>query len=266
VYTEGIHAVRDDGASFIFVVVVIIHSDKGEQSTWFHLFLDGSSGRHCHFDCCLFLFEKITIHSNKNASHPRHKISFIEDRRRKSRLLQHQFGNINMEEHDLVLQEEETTPCHHKHHDDLFSADECRHDNKARNASGIHHRNRHNYTSKTNRSKSSFSTSTIISQQSVVSPTVLDQSAAPCSISSSSMTISDGPPPGSLEAFWHWCDLEASLFRIYTTVEDVPPPYPPSSRRGNVAIALQVTNHMPYLPIHVHWIEYNGTEVYRGVN
>jgi hypothetical protein len=99
-----------------------------------------------------------------------------------------------------------------------------------------------------------------ISQQSVSPTVVVEQPALP----SPCVTISDDPLCG-LEAFWHWCDVEASLFRIYTIGEDdIPPPYHPSSRRGNVALALQVTNQMPSQPIHVYWIDYNGAEVHRG--
>lgn len=73
-----------------------------------------------------------------------------------------------------------------------------------------------------------------------------------------------------LAAFWRWCDVEASLFRIYTVtrkdnVEDetTTAPYNPSSRRGNVPIKLRVTNDLAH-PITVYWVDFKGNHVERG--
>ena len=86
---------------------------------------------------------------------------------------------------------------------------------------------------------------------------------------------SQAPPPfGSdtdehpgLSAFWNWCDIETSLFRLYnlgrTDDEPVIPPYNPQSRRGKVQVKLQVTN-ATYSDISVYWINYKGLEEPKG--
>jgi hypothetical protein len=73
--------------------------------------------------------------------------------------------------------------------------------------------------------------------------------------------------PG-LQAFWDWCNVEASLFRIYTVsrgdgVETVPP-YNPSSRRGQVSVHLRVTNATSDT-IAVYWVNYKGREEGKGM-
>lgn len=80
--------------------------------------------------------------------------------------------------------------------------------------------------------------------------------------------ISDSHP--GLRAFWYWCDVETSLFRIYTVTrkdgvqdESTTPPYNPSSRRGNVAIKLRVTNCLQEI-VKVYWINFKGAHVEKG--
>lgn len=76
--------------------------------------------------------------------------------------------------------------------------------------------------------------------------------------------------PG-LASFWHWCDVEASLFRIFTVTrkdgvqdETTIAPYNPSSRRGNVPIKLRVTNDLDNVPVTVYWIDFKGAHVVKG--
>lgn len=68
--------------------------------------------------------------------------------------------------------------------------------------------------------------------------------------------------PG-LDAFWYWCDIEASLFRVYNAgrTDDVAviPPYNPQSRRGKVSVFLHVTNQTSRTLV-VNWINYKGRE------
>jgi PUB domain/VHL beta domain len=79
----------------------------------------------------------------------------------------------------------------------------------------------------------------------------------------------DDSHPG-LQAFWHWCDVETSLFRIYTITrkdgvidETTIAPYNPSSRRGTVPINLIVTNDFDQV-IKVYWIDYKGKHTSKG--
>jgi PUB domain len=79
----------------------------------------------------------------------------------------------------------------------------------------------------------------------------------------------DDNHPG-LQAFWHWCDVETSLFRIYTITrkdgvidETTIAPYNPSSRRGSVPINLIVTNDFDEV-IKVYWIDYKGKHISKG--
>ena len=72
--------------------------------------------------------------------------------------------------------------------------------------------------------------------------------------------------PG-LDAFYHWFDVEASLFRVYERARndfEVSPPYNPSSRRGTVKIALQVVNATAHTRITVFWVDYLGRLVDKG--
>lgn len=72
--------------------------------------------------------------------------------------------------------------------------------------------------------------------------------------------------PG-LEGFWHWCDVECSLFRIYSLGRKdgtaVHPPFIPRSRRGQVKISLRVQNRTEHV-IHVYWVDYKGREESKG--
>lgn len=99
--------------------------------------------------------------------------------------------------------------------------------------------------------------------------------------SSSSPSLQRQPPPSpslpvfqattdehpGLQAFWNWCDVETSLFRIYTVgrTDHVPvvPPYNPSSRRGQVSVHLRVTNGTD-TTIAVYWVNYKGREEHKG--
>lgn len=73
--------------------------------------------------------------------------------------------------------------------------------------------------------------------------------------------------PG-LQAFWDWCNVETSLFRIYTIgrTDNVPvvPPYNPSSRRGQVSVHLRVTNGCSDRTIAVYWVNFKGREEKKG--
>lgn len=72
--------------------------------------------------------------------------------------------------------------------------------------------------------------------------------------------------PG-LEAFWQWCDVECSLFRIYSRGRKdgtaVHPPYIPRSRSGQVKVSLQCTNRTG-INIQVYWMDYKGKHVPKG--
>ena len=72
--------------------------------------------------------------------------------------------------------------------------------------------------------------------------------------------------PG-MEGFAHWCDVEASLYRIYTLTRkdgaQVVPPYIPHSYRGNTSISLSVTNNTSHT-IQVFWVDYKGAHVPKG--
>jgi len=87
------------------------------------------------------------------------------------------------------------------------------------------------------------------------------------------MATNDHP---GLEAFWDWCDVETSLFRIYLrgryrfrtgraskSAVEVVPPYNPSSRRGQVRIRLEVTNRTSR-PLTAYWVDYKGREIDKG--
>jgi hypothetical protein len=86
-----------------------------------------------------------------------------------------------------------------------------------------------------------------------------------------------------LEQFWEWCNVESSLFRIYTIATrtgknksatsssnkddasafSAVPPYNPSSRRGTVRVNLVVTNDTDVV-IDTFWIDYKGKSSSRG--
>lgn len=72
--------------------------------------------------------------------------------------------------------------------------------------------------------------------------------------------------PG-LDAFWYWCDVECSLFRIYSLGRKdgtaVHPPYIPRSRAGHVKVSLHCQN-LTGKTIHVYWINYKGKDVFKG--
>jgi len=72
--------------------------------------------------------------------------------------------------------------------------------------------------------------------------------------------------PG-LDAFWYWCDVECSLFRIYSLGRKdgtaVHPPYIPRSRAGQVKVSLRCTNRTPRT-INVYWINYKGKDEMKG--
>ena len=72
--------------------------------------------------------------------------------------------------------------------------------------------------------------------------------------------------PG-LAQFYHWYDVETSLYRIYELgrTDDVPvvPPFHPASERGNVPVALIVGNKY-HEQINVFWTDYKGREVPKG--
>lgn len=70
-----------------------------------------------------------------------------------------------------------------------------------------------------------------------------------------------------MEGFAYWCDVETSLYRIYTLTrkdgQQVVPPYVPHSHRGNISIYLNIhntTNHT----IRVYWVDYKGKHVSKG--
>ena len=72
--------------------------------------------------------------------------------------------------------------------------------------------------------------------------------------------------PG-LQAFWHWCDTECSLFRVYSLTtkhsSDCIPPFLPRSRQGQVQVSLRVTNRT-HRTIGVYWLTYKGSESLKG--
>ena len=72
--------------------------------------------------------------------------------------------------------------------------------------------------------------------------------------------------PG-MKHFNYWMDVECSLFRIYTLGRDdgveVAPPYIPHSYRGNVDVALHVTNKTN-TTLQVYWVDYKGKHVPKG--
>jgi hypothetical protein len=102
----------------------------------------------------------------------------------------------------------------------------------------------------------------------VVSPAVsspaLQRQPNPPSCPVFRATTDDHP---GLRAFWNWCNVETSLFRIYTVsrTDHVPvvPPYNPSSRRGQVSVHLRVTNGTD-MTIAVYWVNYKGREERKG--
>lgn len=71
--------------------------------------------------------------------------------------------------------------------------------------------------------------------------------------------------PG-LDAFRYWWDVQTSLYRIYTVSRNGgidPPPYNPSSRRGQISVDLRVTNETQH-DLQVHWINYQGGYELKG--
>jgi hypothetical protein len=102
--------------------------------------------------------------------------------------------------------------------------------------------------------------------RSATNPSTRPQSSDPPKF----LHTSDNHP--GMEAYWHWHDVETSLFRVYTIASreteggefTAIPPYNPSSRRGTVSVHLQVTNFLLEGPIDVFWIDYKGREVPKG--
>jgi hypothetical protein len=97
--------------------------------------------------------------------------------------------------------------------------------------------------------------------------------AAPARSSSSTNTTTTNNPPiikalsnahPGMKGFCYWYEVETSLFRIYTLGRkdgvEVVPPYVPHSYRGNVAVALDVTNHTQ-TTLNVFWVDYKGKHV-----
>lgn len=72
--------------------------------------------------------------------------------------------------------------------------------------------------------------------------------------------------PG-LDQFYHWYNVETSLYRIYELgrTDGVPviPPFHPKSERGHVQVSLVVGNKY-YSQINVFWVDYKGREVPKG--
>lgn len=96
--------------------------------------------------------------------------------------------------------------------------------------------------------------------------------------SSTTFAITQRQPPAplppttqhpGLEKFLYWWDVETSLYRIYTVHrldgKHPPPPYNPSSRRGNTKVALRVTNNSKKRDIKVYWINYKGGYEEKGI-
>jgi hypothetical protein len=109
-------------------------------------------------------------------------------------------------------------------------------------------------------------------RQKTVTPRLKTQRSS--SLCSSSLTSKPpGPPIFARTAtdehpgFACWCDIEASLFRVYIRgrVDDTPviPPYNPRSRRGKVDLYLQVTNATSRY-LQVFWVNFKGAEAPEG--
>jgi hypothetical protein len=72
--------------------------------------------------------------------------------------------------------------------------------------------------------------------------------------------------PG-MSGFFHWYEVETSLYRIYTLTrkdgQQVVPPYIPHSYRGTLNLFLHVTNSTNHL-INVYWVDYKGAHIIKG--
>lgn len=194
----------------------------------------------------------------------------------RSRLVRKQFGSLLPD--DLLLREE-------------GESNETQ--TQTTSTSGCTKEEKDDSTTKSEQSATGSTTTQIPSQPSATkshpqTTTRTLNTAATTAVARNSRRSSNPPPPPPLErppflrhtsdhpglaAFYQWCDVETSLFRIYTIprtdgVPDDPttiPPYNPSSKRGNVPIQLEVTNSTDdQTTISVHWIDYKGKYVPKG--
>lgn len=86
--------------------------------------------------------------------------------------------------------------------------------------------------------------------------------------SNSALASAINPWATNLEGFHYWYEVETSLYRIYTLAHRDPsiptiPPYLANSKRGNVAVAMKVTNQT-HRDINVYWVDYKGKHVPKG--
>ena len=175
---------------------------------------------------------------------------------RKSRLLEHRFGTIN-DLNDLVLRDEGPQGTTEK--DDSSSSDSgltTKPDSDLPSQepeakvvqdkeNGGHQSSR---SARGRKPSKSPTTTTNVSRQ--------RQSSTP----PTPLPLTDTHP--GFDPFLYWWDVQTSLYRIYTVHrwdgQHDPPPYNPSSRRGNTKVALRVTNHCAKRTIQVCWINYKG--------
>lgn len=192
-----------------------------------------------------YLLPKLLVHCRNEASSE--DPNGHEGGSRKSRLLQKRFGNLLVDgTHDLYLEAV----------DEGFTKHTI--ENEGKEESG------NSKASSLQRPKTRDKPKSI--------PNKKTKTTLP---SNSSVTTSRRPPfqntsdrhPG-LDAFRYWWGVQTSLYRIYTitradgTTLD-PPPYNPSSRRGQTSVDLRVTNETKDT-INVFWINYKGGHESKG--
>ena len=100
------------------------------------------------------------------------------------------------------------------------------------------------------------------------SSTESSRSASSNSNSNSASASSINPWATRLDGFHYWYEVETSLYRIYTLAHrdsSIPtiPPYLANSKRGNVAVAMRVTNRTNR-DINVYWVDYKGKHIPKG--
>jgi PUB domain len=182
--------------------------------------------------------------------------SLTGNRTRESRLLRKQFGVIP---DDLVLQSEEEEITSEKQEP---SKDCDALDDSVQVQPQLSEDNAPNDSTKKNTKKSVSRPQKIRERLAGAAEARLEQQPPPF------LRTTDDHP--GLKAFSYWCDVESSLFRIYTVTrkdgvqdESTTPPYNPSSRRGNVAIKLRVSNCLEH-PVTVYWINFKGAQIEKG--
>jgi hypothetical protein len=190
-----------------------------------------------------------------------------EERMLHSRLLNEPLPN------DLELEETIEDKSKHKVIEDIINRDIQKIPAPSKHVSSVDHSN--NNSSVESRNVKVEERQQVLEHLHIANPWATN--SATCSSETAAVVSSAAIPPETtlgntdqhpgLDAFYHWFDVEASLFRVYErnrTDYEVTPPYNPSSRRGTVQIALQVVNRTSHTRLTAFWVNYQGKLVDKG--